>query len=467
MIDLTSGTLDNTSPNALTIELSSTLPIVNTGVFVQQRWQSTAHQGALSHLAWAGENLEQRVILASRSLLVTQYKRVVFTSSKPVLNQTQLAFKASILEKNIKVITWQHSAIKARNVVMVFSHNALLNTLLATAWLDQRQPKVVFSTVTWSEGYHANKHNPLTWQTRKEVTPSNLVVQYGVAPLSLICHVKNHPQHGLVILSFDTAVVDSNAPITMTLEPKKKICVQGNAGGLLRANDDLPVIDFKIPIKPQLRSSYIMKPTITCERLSDNLHILITSFSYQNSRAQFAATCSLKFCSRLDYERAQSQLLKITVNGYDFFTYVEKRSKTESFNSKSFTATGRSRFAELTEPYTRATSYTNEAPKTFLGLMTDIIKNTPWTINSDIIDYPVPALSFSYKDKTPAQALALCANAIGAMLKIDDSQQQITVLPMWPVMPWLTDSATCDVVINDSVIISHTTTDIIQSESNV
>ena len=241
----------------------------------------------------------------------------------------------------------------------------------------------------------------------------------------------------------------------------------GNPGGLIRGSDDLHVIDFKIPVQPQLRSSYIMKPTITCVRVSDSLPILITSFSYQNSRSQFAATCNLGFCSRLDYERAQSQLLKLTINGYDFFTYVEKRTKSERFNNKTYTATGRSRFVELTEPYARATSYTNEAPKTLLGLMSDIIKLYPWTILSEIIDYPVPALGFSYKDKTPAQALAMCANAIGAMLKIDDSTQVITVLPKWPVMPWVTDAATCDVVINDSVIITHSTTDIIQSESNV
>jgi hypothetical protein len=58
----------------------------------------------------------------------------------------------------------------------------------------------VLSTLTWSEGYHANKHHALIWQALKEMTPSNLVVHYGVTPLSIICHVKNHrkPNHHII-----------------------------------------------------------------------------------------------------------------------------------------------------------------------------------------------------------------------------------------------------------------------------
>jgi hypothetical protein len=77
-----------------------------------------------------------------------------------------------------------------------------------------------------------------------------------------------------------------------------------------------------------------------------------------------------------------------------------------------------------------------------LGLITDIIKNTPWIIYSEEIDYPVPALGFSYKDKTPTQALALCAHAIGAMMKVDDELQKIIVVLKWPVMLSINPSLT-------------------------
>lgn len=442
------------------------LPKSNMGMYVSQAWKSESLKSNYTTIAWKATAIEQYIVLRSQSIFVEQYKTLKFSQGHKVMKQMNISFNTAQLTQDYTAIAWGGSVLKSQLVSMVFSHDKLLNQFLNTAWLGKATLQRKYSLLRWSESVTVHKSLVITWQAKADVAATNICIKYGITPLTFVCHFKNHPERGLVLLSFEQDVVNNISPLTMALQPSLKVCTLAKTGGLIRARDDLPVIDFKIPIKPQLRSSYIMKPTITCERVSDNLQILITSFSYQNSRTQFAATCSFKFCSRIDFERAQGQLLKVTVNGYDFFTYVEKRSKAESFNSKNFTATGRSRFAELTDPYERATSYTNEVQKTLLGLMSDIVSLTPWTIYSEIIDYPVPALGFSYKNKTPAQALAMCAHAIGAMLIIDDNQQKITVVPKWPVMPWATGEATCDVIINNSVIITHNTTDIIRSENN-
>ena len=456
------------SPITIFFGIAATpLPKSNVGIFASQAWQSESVQKQFTALAWLSDSIGLHLVLASQSNFVEKVQVLKFNQAKSTLSNTSIRFTSSRLEKSSYVINWLNTAIKANRVSFSFSHHDLTKTQLSNGWLTKTKNQEVHTIIPWLEANPAHSNTQFTWQTDNDVTERNVSMSYGVTPLSVICHVKNHHAHGQVTLMFNQESVNNTAPLTLSLKPFEKICVIGNGGGLIRGSDDLPVLDFKIPVKPQLRSSYIMKPTITCERVSDNFQILITSFTYQNSRGQFAATCNLKFCSRLDYERAQNELLKITVNGYDFYTYVEKRTKAETFNSKTFTATGRSRFAELTAPYARSTSYTNEVPKTFLGLIADIVQNTPWSIYSEVIDYPVPAQGFSYKDKTPAQALAMCAQAIGAMLKIDDAMQKITILPSWPIMPWSTDSATCDVVINDSVILSHNTTDIIQSTSNV
>jgi hypothetical protein len=135
---------------------------------------------------------------------------------------------------------------------------------------------------------------------------------------------------------------------------------------------------------------------------------------------------------------------------------------------KSFSGSGYSRLSELSSPNQRPGNYTNTVPKTLAGLMADIVKDTGWTIDSNnIVDYAVPALAFSYNNKTPAEALKMCAEAIGAMLKVNDGTKVIEIIPKWPVMPWDTETAVCDVIINDSVILQHDTNKIIQNTSNV
>ncbi|KZN58446.1 hypothetical protein N473_26420 [Pseudoalteromonas luteoviolacea CPMOR-1] len=245
-----------------------------------------------------------------------------------------------------------------------------------------------------------------------------------------------------------------------------KQCFLGISGGLIRSDDDIPTIDRKIPIEPQLQSSYIMQPTITCKRLSDNTDIIISSFSYSISRGQFAATGSIKFCSKIDMERALNNELLVSVNGYQFIVICEQPNTSLKFGSNSFSASIRSRFALLSSPYSRAGNYTNSVNKTFAGLLSDALVNTGWILKNKMVDFNVPPNAFSYRELTPAGAVLRIAQSVGAILDFDDVKKEVSIIPEWPVNPWDTETAVCDVILNESLILEHSCRETINQENN-
>lgn len=196
-----------------------------------------------------------------------------------------------------------------------------------------------------------------------------------------------------------------------------------------------------------------MQPQISCVRVSDSVAVVLKSVSISQSRSQWASSGSLAFSSRIDAERAANELLKISINGYDFYLLCESPSESKAFGKTSYSATGRGRLATLASPNRKAINYVNVVARSFIGLMADIVANTGWTVASKISDYPVPANAFSYAAKTPAEAINMMANSIGAMLDVNDETQTITVIPQWPVVPWNTSSAIPDVILHDGVIL--------------
>jgi hypothetical protein len=412
--------------------------------------------GIISHLAWQPLNRVSNVFSFSWSLLaISQEIQCHYASSQ------------SLVCENLQ-LKWQSKGTQAaQSVLLSFNSNKIATIHTELEW-NTNALAIQSINLNWKNPALLTSQSFYTWRVNPEIVIDQIKIDYGPSDSEYICVWKNHPKPGLVIMTFSGQTPVATQPLDLKFSPTEKICYFIEGGGLLRAHDDLPVLDRKISISPQLRSSYIMQPTITCVRVRDNLEILITSFNYQMARTQFAATCSVKFCSKVDYNRSLNELLKITVNGYDFHTTIEQPSSSLRFNAKSFSGSGRSRLSELSSPKQRPTNYTNTVAKTLAGLMSDIVLNSGWTIDSSkIIDYAVPALAFSYNNKTPAEALKMCADGIGAMLKVNDITKVIEVIPKWPVMPWDTETAVCDVILNSSVILQHDTDTILKNTSNV
>ena len=278
-------------------------------------------------------------------------------------------------------------------------------------------------------------------------------IAWGPHAARWVCSSKYRPPKGKITINFSDPWVNAASPIVLNFTPSPNICYWDDGGGLIGTNPSLPTIDFKIPIEPQIRRSYLMQPQISCVRVSDGVSVVLKSVSISQSRSQWASSGSLAFSSRIDAERAANELLKISINGYDFYLLCESISESKAFGKTSYSATGRGRLATLASPNRKAINYVNVVARSFIGLMADIVANTGWTVASKISDYPVPANAFSYAAKTPAEAINMMANSIGAMLDVNDETQTITVIPQWPVVPWNTASAIPDVILHDGVIL--------------
>ncbi|MCB2381291.1 hypothetical protein KV201_03750 [Shewanella sp. SR1] len=317
-------------------------------------------------------------------------------------------------------------------------------------WLDISAHQLQ-TAVAWIDGQ--DQESPLIIQYRGIVVDDEKSIKWGFHEPRWVCSTKYRPPVGKLTLRFNEPLSTQQNPIFLRLTASPNYCYWDDGGGLIDANPPLPTIDFKIPIEPQIRRSYLMQPQISCVRVSDGVAVVLKSVSISQSRSQWASSGSLAFSSRIDAERAANELLKISINGYDFYLLCESPSESKAFGKTSYSATGRGRLATLASPNRKAINYVNVVARSFIGLMADIVANTGWTVASKISDYPVPANAFSYAAKTPAEAINMMANSIGAMLDVNDETQTITVIPQWPVVPWNTASAIPDVILHDGVIL--------------
>ena len=333
-------------------------------------------------------------------------------------------------------------------------------------WLTQLNVEQTELKALWNSTELLKTARELHWHVKPLLESREVVIHYGETDKEYICYWRNHPFKGYVNLEFTAPARVNNGRLVMRFNNPDKVCYWGLLGGLVRGDDDVPTIDRKIPIEPQLRNTYIMQPTINCVRVSDDLKILINSVNYSISRGQFSATANIKFCSRIDFERALGHELKISLNGYEFYVICEQPSTSNRFANTTYSASCRSRFALLSNPYARATNYANPTAKTLAGIMSDILVNTDWSLDNKMIDYSIPTGAFTYTNLTPAAALLNVAKSIGAILDINDATKTVSVVPAWPVMPWDTANAICDVILNDSIILEHSTSQTINQEHN-
>ncbi|GGA95730.1 hypothetical protein [Agarivorans gilvus] len=333
----------------------------------------------------------------------------------------------------------------------------------AATWLNTLSTSI-HTDVIWQDGLalHINQHV----RYRGQKIAEQATLKWGFPAPQWKCSSQYQAPTSPMALQFNQQFSNQRGSVILRLTASPEVCKWYPGGGLIDANPVLPPLDFKVPITPQVRRSYIMQPQLSCIRVSDGLAIVLKSVSISQSRSQWASSGSVTFSSRIDAQRAANELLKISINGYDFFMWCEMPSESKSFGVSRYSATGRGRLAELSAPYIKAANYMNSTARSFMGLMGEIMANTGWTLASEITDFNVPATAFSYAGKTPAEAINMMANAIGAMLDIDSDTKTITVIPQWPTVPWDMTDAVPDLIAHDGVILEFTEKREIRPDAN-
>lgn len=378
--------------------------------------------------------------------LLTQQTVIGFSSNWPLVDTTTQinwgGYKRLTAQTTTRWATWP-----------------VVGQQLKANWLPAVILQQLQTTQRWQHTDISQQLTQLFYNHGGDITQAT-TLRWGPRPPSYICSQDARPTKGVVTLRFNTPGQNSSGVISLRFSNAHNpvICVLDNGGGLIWPMPDLPTIDITKPITPPRRRSYIMQPQLRCYRVSDNQEVNIISANWNISRSQWGATISLQCGSKGDkdllFAGGIEQEFKLVINGYEFYGLAESFNYSGEFGSNSYTVIGRSSVAALASPHAPARSYTNNIAKGIAALVSDELTGTGWSYDFGMTQYNVPAGAFSYVNKTPIEAIAQIAAAIGGMVFPDGATKTIHIRPQWPVTPWAMASAVPDVAVHDDVILA-------------
>jgi hypothetical protein len=438
------------------------------GIDLGVTWQPPLLAANEYRLANASERIGNQVQLGVLSNAATDHQMPITWHNKPLTqNQITIHYAANSLTE--LAINWQWFVAPSveQSSSLAWLVPSQHSTVMSANWQVSPTLNALLSNINWCDG--ADLVNDITTAySYGNVRLTQPSIAWGPHTASWICSTHYRPPSGKVTIRFSEPWANSSSPLQLRFTASANYCYFDNGGGLVDANPSLPSLDFETPIEPQLRRYYLMQPTITCVRVSDDVPIVISNISISRSRGQWASSVSIDFSSRIDASRAENQLLKVGINGYEFFTLVEQTSVSKVFGNATYRGTGRSRSAELATPYVLPISYTNATSRSFAGLLNDMLQFTGWTIAlNGIVDFNVPAGAFSVGNKSPIDAVQQAVAQLGCMLLSNDETKVLTVVPRWPTVPWLMDGVIPDLTVHDAVITSYSESKEISPECNV
>jgi len=209
-------------------------------------------------------------------------------------------------------------------------------------------------------------------------------------------------------------------------------------------------------IYPQ--GSYIMNPTASIIRASDSANIPAKSIEISldwNS-----------WCWRISFELLGKDNLALikpsasvpveiiaTINGYIWHFYVERWNETYSFNSNSFTVSGRSIAAELDDPYSTVQDNYQTSDVSAHQLADTLLQNTGWITDWQAVDWLIKGGSYSSRE-TPIRAVLQIAKAEDCIVYADAATKVIHIAKRFKINSWDFGGATPDVAVPASSTIS-------------
>lgn len=141
-------------------------------------------------------------------------------------------------------------------------------------------------------------------------------------------------------------------------------------------------------------------------------------------------------------EPGEAVELEAMVNGTAFRLIAESMGRERVFGTEGVRVQGRGKTAVLDAPYSAVQTFSAASALTSQQLL-DQAMPSGWTANWGLTAWSVPGGVWSHQG-TPATAAAAIAAAGGGYLQPHASLQQVSVLPRYPVAPWLWGGLTPD-----------------------
>lgn len=153
--------------------------------------------------------------------------------------------------------------------------------------------------------------------------------------------------------------------------------------------------------------------------------------------------------------------LAVTINTHQWIFTIESYNSDERFPSKKWQISGVSRTQYMAAPLAPTRSYTNASATTAAQAANAELQNTGYTLawptgsDGDLPDWPIPAGALSYRDKTPAQVVAMIVKAAGGVMVPAMAADSWTIHQRYTTPPWQWDTVTPDVGIYVGMIRSR------------
>ncbi len=214
------------------------------------------------------------------------------------------------------------------------------------------------------------------------------------------------------------------------------------------------------PITVPILPVYVMLPTITAKRVSDDapLPILGADLRCDIDSWAWSFTAPMAYAGKSLIDPAgysDPVEIEINVNGYAWRMLVEGYDDNHRFGAKTLTIRGRSPSALLAAPYAPRRTFTQEGDARLAAqLAGDELDGTGWTLAWDAVDWLLPGGTFTYADLAPIDAISRLADAIGATVFSEPVDRTLRVAPTYADSPWAWAAATPYAILPAAILTS-------------
>lgn len=227
-------------------------------------------------------------------------------------------------------------------------------------------------------------------------------------------------------------------------------------------------------IIPRLRT-YIVIHNIDVVRLPDNYPIHASQITLELDADSWAWGFSATLLGKealdavMPSALGEPVTLAVHVDGYTWHVIVEDWSENREFGKRGVSVKGRGLSAMLSNPYELATSGQTTSDMTIQQVFNAHLPiGEGWSIqwSAGTPDWLVPTGAWSWQNQSPINAIHDAATNVGLVVVPSRDSKVLKVQQRYPVLPWLFDLATPDLVVPDSAIKSVQRQQAIPSQAN-
>lgn len=225
------------------------------------------------------------------------------------------------------------------------------------------------------------------------------------------------------------------------------------------------------PITPPIpavtkQGVYYMLNSLFVQRLPDHTNIDVSQVSMQTDVDSWLWSFQLTLTNKahLDLIKPQGNdtfiNIAINCNGWVWICKVESWKETSAFGKKTWTVSGRSPSAILSEPYDLRRVFTNSSDIQAEGLVSDLVSGSGFSISWDAtnyydpaVDWNIPAGVFSISDSTTIGAIQNILEACNAYIFTapdTDTDPTLYIKPRYQDEPWKWAGATPTLILEEA-----------------